>query len=373
MRGNSPTKIAEELTSFALLENGLVFKKDTIRSILTNEKYTGRYVYGKTRNTKDGKKEKVDKNDWVADYEENHPAIISKEFYESVQSEIEKRRRNNSNKESVNDIRGENLLSGKIRCAKCGSHYRVTSSSSAKRYFYYICSKSNKEIKCVQGKIRKVQLEELVINLLASSLTLDELNNYYREEYLRVKARVKIDQDNIQPMMQKVQDLEKRKNIYNELLLEAKMKQDIKLVNNHEEQIRNLMGQINDLQDEILSKNIKFEMKEYPNFEEIISAIGSDIEEDPYTFIKSLSFETVKSIIHSSINEIVVEDIENSNESKVSITYQDSSTKEEIIERGVRNLPAEHEFDDDDYQYDTLVLLTNVMKEMKDRGWDFPI
>ena len=67
-----------------------VWSKETISKILKNEKYIGDVVLGKTQ-TNDGLQIKVVDPDSQILMERHHPAIISKELFESVQHERKQR------------------------------------------------------------------------------------------------------------------------------------------------------------------------------------------------------------------------------------------------------------------------------------------
>ena len=68
-----------------------IWSKETISKILKNEKYIGNVILGKTQ-TNDGIQIKVIDSDSQILMERHHPAIISKELFESVQHERKQRR-----------------------------------------------------------------------------------------------------------------------------------------------------------------------------------------------------------------------------------------------------------------------------------------
>lgn len=108
---------------------GLIWKEDTIKSILKNEFYIGNMVQGKSKKdlSKNQKRETVDNKDWIK-VENTHTPIISKEVFYQVQ-EI-----NNNNREKYYlrhkkksfKKNYDNIFKNFIVCGECGSKlYRI--------------------------------------------------------------------------------------------------------------------------------------------------------------------------------------------------------------------------------------------------------
>ncbi|MBR4766524.1 MAG: recombinase family protein [Clostridia bacterium] len=96
-----------------------VWRPKAVQSILTNEKYKGSAILQKTF-TVDFLQKKVKKNEGeVAKYyvEKSHPAIISPEEWEKVQTEVEYRKLRGNHYNSLNPF------CFKIVCGECGDHY----------------------------------------------------------------------------------------------------------------------------------------------------------------------------------------------------------------------------------------------------------
>ncbi|MGE3694830.1 MAG: recombinase family protein [Dehalococcoidia bacterium] len=111
----------------------------TIRRVLTNEAYLGRTVYGRTRQERvrgpDGKvrKRAVERPpaDWLL-IEGATPRLVDDATWERVQSVIADPARVASGRS-----KREYLLSGRIRCLRCGS--AAVPQTLKGRYFYYRC------------------------------------------------------------------------------------------------------------------------------------------------------------------------------------------------------------------------------------------
>jgi hypothetical protein len=98
----------------------------TVMSILTNEKYTGDVILGKTfkvdvlsqRQENNGQRDKYE-------VQNNHPAIIDRQTWNAVQAEIARRE---YEKISLSDERtrysSHYPLSTKLECAECGAKFR---------------------------------------------------------------------------------------------------------------------------------------------------------------------------------------------------------------------------------------------------------
>ena len=144
--GYSITQIAKRLNA-----DGIKTKlgKDTwrhnvIESILTNEKYTGNALLGKTfkpdvltkyRQKNDGKKAPI------YYVEDTHPAIIETEMFELAKKEMQRRRDSNEQKLGGGKYSSRYPFSGMLVCGICGSKLRrhVRTMGSGKRTASWGC------------------------------------------------------------------------------------------------------------------------------------------------------------------------------------------------------------------------------------------
>lgn len=185
-----------------------IWNYDTIRKILTNEKYMGTLVSGKTH-IQDfiSKKQVYTSKDTRYVFENHHEAIIDKEVFDNVQSLMKKKRKQytkNNSKET------DYLLSGKILCNECHGAYVYDSSKERLHCInikYHTCQNTHsilendmKEmLKTVFNDIfiDKNSIEEKVMKAIKSSVSyqkaqqnqtqcIKKLNRLkkYQEEYL---------------------------------------------------------------------------------------------------------------------------------------------------------------------------------------------
>ena len=101
--------------------------ENSIRKMLTNEKYKGDALLQKTYTIDFLNKKRADNNGQVPQYyvEDSHPAIIDKEMWEAVQLEME-RRRNFALKYGIQKLEcatEDNPFAGRVICGSCGHAY----------------------------------------------------------------------------------------------------------------------------------------------------------------------------------------------------------------------------------------------------------
>ncbi|MUG71785.1 MULTISPECIES: recombinase family protein [Paenibacillus] len=160
-------------------KTGKLFSIFSIKTILTNPTYIGqnRWSYHQDWNTRRRK----GKNEEPIIVEGQHEAVINIELWEKVQAvQLASKNSVSTNK----NFNGEFLLSGLLRCPKCGSG---TVMSKSKKYdgsgyhLYYMCQAyhSKGKVACDTNLIPKERIEEQVIltvkALLHSDSIIDEV------------------------------------------------------------------------------------------------------------------------------------------------------------------------------------------------------
>ncbi|MDP4086078.1 MAG: recombinase family protein [Bacillota bacterium] len=360
LEGGSATQIAKEISS-AQAVKGLQFNEGTILNMLSNEKYTGMYIFGKTRNKKDGSgKVKLDREKWKQN-PNNHDAIIEQELFESVQQERFSRRR--VKKADNSNLKGTKLLTGLVKCSFCNSHYYVSSSTkpNGTQYYYYMCS--NKE--CIQKKIRKVQLENTVLAAIENVIDLETLIKFYQVEYQLVIDRIKIILEQEYHLKRKINDLKKEKDIYLDVIKEERKSEEIILTPDYKERVKGINARISNLQQQVAENNIKFKIKQLPKFEDIVEQF--DEQDCSLSFLKTFTLDTVRRIIRHYVEDIIIIDAKGANETMIRVDFKNGvASKEFTIKRGERNLPEELSFSSQDDDFESLILITNVLNDMKD-------
>jgi len=146
------------------------FRKNSLFSILKNEKYTGVYVYNLSSSKNiDGKRNshKYKDESEVIRVENGVPPIIPKEDFKRVQEKMVTRKRT-APKNVAHEVY---LLSGKVECGVCGSTYVGNSRYTAwhhKHYVDYRCNHRGGKVKCKNKGIRRETLEAYVLDQLAA-------------------------------------------------------------------------------------------------------------------------------------------------------------------------------------------------------------
>lgn len=167
LEGKTPTYIAKYLTTENLPapRGGSRWSPSTINSILRNEKYKGAALLQKSF-TVDFLSKKIKQNEGeIAQYyiEDSHPAIVSKEVYDLVQMEIEKRKRGRNYKPTAN------CFSGKVFCGDCGDLYgsKVWHSNSKYRRTIWQCnSKFKNAHKCATPHLTEDELKNAFVYVM---------------------------------------------------------------------------------------------------------------------------------------------------------------------------------------------------------------
>ena len=124
--GKGANRIARELEGDRVLNwNGKAkWYENSIRKMLTNEKYKGDALLQKTYTVDFLNKKRADNTGQVPQYyvEDSHPAIIDKEMWEAVQLEME-RRRNYALEYGIQKLEyatTDNPFAGRVICGSCG-------------------------------------------------------------------------------------------------------------------------------------------------------------------------------------------------------------------------------------------------------------
>ncbi|WP_243431706.1 recombinase family protein [Clostridium botulinum] len=156
---------------------GAMFKSNSINSVLSNEKYTGVYVFNKS-----AKKDAYGRRNShlqkapseIIRIEGGIPRIIDKELYEKAQEILRSRKKS----KAVNKAKESYLLSGIIKCGECDySMYGNRRQAKDKPlYVSYICScrKNTSSNVCNNKEIRKDYIEEYVLTELEARIFNDK-------------------------------------------------------------------------------------------------------------------------------------------------------------------------------------------------------
>ncbi len=128
LSGKTIRQIADQLNELGIrTKRGYEWKPSGIEGILTNYKYTGNAILGMTYKPDVLSKSRLKNEGQSPSYhvENSHPAIITKEMFDMVQAEIQRRKNIRS---TVNTGKGKYsskyVLSGLLVCGDCGAKFR---------------------------------------------------------------------------------------------------------------------------------------------------------------------------------------------------------------------------------------------------------
>ena len=180
-KGVGYEKISMELERLGIRSKyGNPFGKNSLHGLLRNAKYTGLYVYNisaaKDENGKrNGHQSKEDAD--IIKLENGCPAIIDKDLFDAVQQKMTVRKRAESGGRA--SAQETYLLSGKIVCGECESHYqamlRKPSKGHPNKLVNYRCSRKNAGIKCSNREISRDKLEAAVLDRLSQVVFDDKI------------------------------------------------------------------------------------------------------------------------------------------------------------------------------------------------------
>ena len=151
--GVSAVRICADLNSRGLTSSrGKRWKPETIIRVISNERYTGTYIWGDIR------------------IPDGMPAIVDNVLFEETQRMKKKTSRH------VDQGAVDYLLTGKAFCGHCGAAMIGDSgtSKSGARHLYYSCQAHKARKGCEKKSVRKDWLEDTVIDFVLDHVLSDE-------------------------------------------------------------------------------------------------------------------------------------------------------------------------------------------------------
>lgn len=166
-----------EAVSGAYGKRGRPLGKNSLHSILTNERYIGVYTWNKRKMKLFRQWAGGGPNPNCVRIEGIIPEIIDKNTWERVQKRMSDNKRNASNK-----AKRTYLLSGLIECEECGATYVGHTSTNAKGHEtrYYVCGNKYRTHTCRAKNINADEIESFV---------LDGLKRYFLELDFEAEAQ----------------------------------------------------------------------------------------------------------------------------------------------------------------------------------------
>ena len=193
--GDSATEICHYCNSQGYrTSRGAAFNKNSLRTMLQNDKYIGIYRY----------------NDIAV--EGGVPAIISRELFEKVQATFKR----NHAARAKTKANADYLLSTKLFCGHCGSNM-VGESGTARNgniYYYYKCSNRKRNHDCQKQIEKKEWLEELVVRHTVATVLVDDQIEAISTRAIEVLEKEAAENSILPALQHSLKDIEKRiKNI----------------------------------------------------------------------------------------------------------------------------------------------------------------
>ena len=160
--GKTVTEIINHLNELGLRTlRGGPFTKNSLHTILKNEKYTGVYIYKGHR------------------VEGGMPRLVDDNTFQKVQEML----KINKRAPAKTWTRADYILTDKLFCGKCGAQMVGESGTSktGNRYNYYICINKKRTHQCDKKAVRQEWIEEKVIKATCELLSDDELLEFIIE------------------------------------------------------------------------------------------------------------------------------------------------------------------------------------------------
>ena len=171
--GKTMKEIAEHLKTHGVTTvRGKTIDINFVARILKNRKYIGEYSY-----------RDITIPDGV-------PAIVPQNLFDRVQARMEKNRKAPARHKAEDDY----LLTTKLFCGSCGSMMVGecgTSSAKGRKYHYYRCvnTKRRKSCNAKHKSVRKVPLENAVINAVMKRIMNDSFVEYVADCVLELQSK----------------------------------------------------------------------------------------------------------------------------------------------------------------------------------------
>lgn len=187
-------------------KRGGIFGKNSLGSILCNEKYTGVFIYNRTKRKVNSHKDKPANE--IIKIPDGMPRIIDDALWQEVQKKMQK----NRFKGAKHKAKYEYLLTGKIKCGKCGfamtGNTRLSGQSKTLYSDYECIGKKNKHI-CDMRSIGREYVEGLVLSVLYKNIfspdKIDRVVDVLYESAIQKANEISEDYDQYQDDLKEVE------------------------------------------------------------------------------------------------------------------------------------------------------------------------
>ena len=222
VNGYSYSNIIDKLNDLGFLtKRKNKFGKNSLHGILSNEKYTGVYVFNKTQRKgvngkRNGHKQKSE--DEIIKVEGGMPQIIDKDVFIKAQEMMQKRKKSPGAHKATTLY----LLTGLIRCGECG--YTMQGNKRKDKYgndyISYRCGCRKQKRDCKNKEIKRDYLEEFILTELEKHVLNDEAIPALSKE---LNERLKIKSNDNQEMLNNLRNKLEKVNKEIENILNAIM------------------------------------------------------------------------------------------------------------------------------------------------------
>ena len=176
VNGYSYSNIIDKLNDLGYkTKRGNKFGKNSLHGILSNEKYTGVYVFNKTQRKgvngkRNGHKQKSEEE--IIKVEGGMPQIIDKDVFLQAQEMMQKRKKSPGSHKATTLY----LLTGIIRCGECGHAMQGNKRKDkyGNDYISYRCGCRKQKRDCKNKEIKRDYLEEFILTELEKHILNDE-------------------------------------------------------------------------------------------------------------------------------------------------------------------------------------------------------
>ena len=176
VKGYSYSNIIDELNELGYkTKRGNKFGKNSLHGILSNEKYTGVYVFNKTQRKgvngkRNGHKQKSEEE--IIKVEGGMPQIIDKETFNQAQEMMQRRKKSPGAHKATTTY----LLTGIIVCGECGHAMQGNKRKDkyGNDYISYRCGCRKQKRDCKNREIKRDCLETFILQELEKNILNDE-------------------------------------------------------------------------------------------------------------------------------------------------------------------------------------------------------
>ena len=279
-------------------KTGNGFTKNSLNSILKNEKYTGAYIFNRSASKDiDGKRNGAKHKDEseIVRVENAMPVIISKEDFQLVAEKLSKRKHAQKSSRAVETY----LLRTKIVCGVCGGAYiggRRKRSTKGGIWVFYDCNKRfrSRAANCNNKEISRTFIEGMVLEKLSDYVFNDKYIPKITQEYNGfLKNRNSTYQTQLHAYQTRLKELEQGIDVLVGLLMKTQSQALLDRLHEHE-------------RDKILVEanidKLKRDNKQLGITESQIKEVFAKIRE----MLKSGNLRTIKQIIDTYVSKVVV-------------------------------------------------------------------